>query len=79
MSFSGDWDLVNNQSPLTTTGEYKRMVADLLLAQKKNIIKKKVQGQALGFMVIWVLFLTTHGKKIERYHHNSFCIVEFSL
>jgi hypothetical protein len=49
------------------------------LAQKKNIIKKKVQGQSLGFMVIWVLFFTTHSKKIERYRHNSFCIVEFSL
>jgi len=33
--------------------------------KKKNIIKKKVQGQALGFIVIWVLFLTKLGKKLK--------------
>jgi hypothetical protein len=56
---------VNNQNPLTAMGEYKRKVPDLLLTQKKNIIKKKVQGQALGFMVIWVLLLAKLDKKLN--------------
>jgi len=46
-------------------GEYKRKVSDLLLTQKKNIIKKKVQGQALGFMVIWVLLFAKLDKKLK--------------
>ena len=46
-------------------GKYKRMVPDLLFAQKKDLIKKKGRNQALDFMVIWVLFLTTHSKKLN--------------
>ena len=65
MRSSEDWGSVNNQNPLTAMGEYKRKVPDLLLTQKKNIIKKKVQGQALGFMVIWVLLLAKLDKKLN--------------
>ena len=65
MSSSEDWGSVNNQSPLVAMGEYKRKVSDLLLTQKKNIIKKKVQGQALGFMVIWVLLFAKLDKKLK--------------
>jgi len=41
------------------------MVSDLLLTHLKNIIEKKVQGQALGSKLIWVLFLNKHGKKLK--------------
>jgi len=41
---------VNNQSPI----------------QKKNIIKKTVQCQTLGFMVIWVLLLAKLDKILKE-------------
>ena len=41
------------------------MVPDLLFAQKNYLIKKKVRGQALGFMVIWVLLFAKLDKKLK--------------
>jgi hypothetical protein len=74
---SEDWGSVNNQNPLTATGEYKRKVPDLLLTQKKNIINKKVQGQALGFMAIWVLLLAKLDKKLNDTTITLFVLWDF--